>query len=292
MSDVIAAPLQTQRRIILALLLSVAAASWALLLWQAAALDMSGMGPTMGLAAPLFLAVWVVMMVAMMFPTAAPMVLIFHQVQAGKRQRGETFVATWVFVAAYLIVWTLAGIVAYGAAVLAEMLAQSAGLTAVAAARIGGALLVVAGLYQLTPLKSVCLSQCRTPIGFIMTSWRDGLGGALRMGVEHGLYCLGCCWLLFVILFPLGIMNVAAMAVITVLIFAEKAFPWGVRIAQVAAAALVLYGIAVLFVPSALPTFMAGQNAEMPSGGTNVPASGNETLAKPAAPDTMPSMKM
>jgi predicted metal-binding membrane protein len=285
MSEVIAAPLQTQRRIILLLLLSVAAASWALLLWQAAALNMSGMGPTMGLAAPLFLAVWVVMM-------AAPMVLIFHQVQAGKRQRGETFVATWVFVAAYLFVWTLAGVIAYGGAVLAEMLAQSAGLSAAAAARIGGVLLIVAGLYQLTPLKSLCLSQCRTPIGFIMTSWRDGLGGALRMGVEHGLYCLGCCWLLFVILFPLGIMNVAAMAVITVLIFAEKAFPWGVRIAQLAAATLVLYGIVVLFVPSALPTFMAGQNAEMPSGGTNVPASGNETLAKPAAPDTMPSMKM
>jgi len=292
MSDAVAPPLQTQRRIVLLVLLSVAAASWALLLWQAAALDMPGMGPTMGLAAPLFLAVWVVMMVAMMFPTAAPMVLIFHQVQAGKRRRGETFVATWVFVAAYLFVWTLAGVVAYGGAVLSERLARSAGLSADAAARIGGALLIVAGLYQLTSLKSLCLSQCRTPIGFIMTSWRDGLGGAVRMGVEHGLYCLGCCWLLFVILFPLGIMNVAAMAVITVLIFAEKAFPWGVRIAQLAAGALVLYGAVVLFVPSALPTFMAGQSAEMPSGKTNVPAPGNETPAKPAAPDTMPGMKM
>jgi predicted metal-binding membrane protein len=281
MSNAAAAPLQTQRRVILALLLSVAAASWALLLWQAAALDMVGMGPTMGLAAPLVLAVWVVMMVAMMFPTAAPMVLIFHQVQAGKRRRGETFVATWVFVAAYLLVWTLAGVIAYGGAILSEMLAQSAGLSAATAARIGGALLIAAGLYQLTPLKSVCLAQCRTPIGFIMTSWRDGIGGALRMGVEHGLYCLGCCWLLFVVLFPLGIMNVGAMAVITVLIFAEKAFPWGMRIAQLAAAALVLYGVVILFVPAALPTFMAGQSAAMPSGQTNTPA-----------PDTMPGMKM
>jgi predicted metal-binding membrane protein len=292
MSKAVASPLQAQRTIILLLLVLLAGASWALLVWQAAAVNMSGMGPTMGLAAPIFLAIWVVMMVAMMFPTAAPMVLIFHQVQAKKRERGETFVATWVFVAAYLFVWTLAGVIAYGGAVLSEMFAQSAGLSAGAAARIGGALLIVAGLYQLTPLKSACLTQCRTPLSFVMTSWRDGLGGALRMGVEHGLYCLGCCWLLFVILFPLGIMNVAAMAVITVLIFAEKVFPWGARIAPVTAGVLVLCGIVVLFVPSALPTFMAGDRAAMPSGQTSTPVPENNMPAKPGSPDTMPEMKM
>ena len=109
----------------------------------------------------------------------------------------------------------------------AEAGARSRRLTGVQAARIGGGLLIIAGLYQLSPWKDACLTKCRTPMSFIVNSWHDGLGGALRMGVEHGLYCLGCCWLLCVILFPLGIMNVAAMAVITLLIFAEKSFRLG-----------------------------------------------------------------
>lgn len=253
-------PLSVQRKIILALLLLLAVASWALLLWPTASLDMArmpGMGPTMGLAAPLFLAVWVVMMVAMMFPTAAPIILVFHTVQAGKRARGEAFVATWVFVASYLLVWSTAGIAAYAGAVAAEAIAVGVRLTGTQTARIGGGLLIIAGLYQLSPWKNVCLTRCRTPMNFIVTSWHDGLGGALRMGVEHGLYCLGCCWLLFVILFPLGMMNVGAMAVITLVIFAEKNFHWGGRVAQIASGALVVYGVLVLFVPSLLPTFMA-----------------------------------
>jgi predicted metal-binding membrane protein len=105
--------------------------------------------------------------------------------------------------------------------------ATSAELLPETAARIGGAVLVAAGLYQLSPLKDLCLSQCRTPVGFIMTSWRDGILGALRMGLRHGAYCLGCCWLLFAILFPLGMMNIAAMAAVTALVFAEKTLPWG-----------------------------------------------------------------
>ena len=198
--------LLVQRNVILGLLLALAAAAWALLAWQGAGADanMAMASPTMGMHAPLFLAVWVVMMVAMMFPTAAPMILIFHQMQAGKRRRGEAFVATWVFVAAYLLVWTLSGVVAYAGAVAAEAIATRAALSPATAARVGGAVLVAAGLYQLTPFKDLCLSKCRTPVSFIMTAWRDGVAGALRMGLLHGAYCLGCCWLLFVILFPLG----------------------------------------------------------------------------------------
>jgi predicted metal-binding membrane protein len=210
----------------------------------------------MGLAAPLFLAIWIVMMIAMMFPTAAPIILVFHAVQSRKRARGESFVATWIFVGAYLFVWSATGIVAYAAAVAGERIATLWHLSGTQTARIGGGLLIIAGLYQLSPWKNVCLTKCRTPMNFIVTSWHDGLGGALRMGVEHGLYCLGCCWLLFVILFPLGIMNVGAMAVITLLIFAEKSFRWGERVAQIASAALVVYGLIVLFVPTILPTFV------------------------------------
>jgi predicted metal-binding membrane protein len=252
--------LPVQRNVILGLLLALASAAWVLLAWQGAGadMDMAMASPTMGMRAPLFLAIWVVMMVAMMFPTAAPMILTFHKVQVNKRQRGETFVATWVFVAAYLLVWTLSGVAAYAGALAAEAIAARVALSPATAARFGGAVLVVAGLYQITPFKDLCLSKCRTPISFIMTSWRDGVAGALRMGGLHGAYCLGCCWLLFVILFPLGIMNVAVMAVITLVIFAEKTLPWGRLVARLTAAALVAYGAVVLAAPQVLPTFVAG----------------------------------
>jgi predicted metal-binding membrane protein len=256
-------PLARERNLIIAVLLLLAAASWAVLVWQADLMDMAGMGPTMGMSAALFLAVWVVMMVAMMFPTAAPMIVLFGRVQAARRNRGEAAVATSLFVGAYLLVWSAAGIVAFVAALAAEWLAVATGLTAEAAARIGGALLVLAGLYQLTPLKRACLTHCRSPLAFVMSSWRPGTSGAFRMGIGHGLYCLGCCWLLFVVLFPLGMMNVAAMAVITVFIFAEKTFPFGRRVVQAGAAVLVLYGVAVLIRPELLPTYFAGETFDM-----------------------------
>lgn len=246
-----------QRNIILALLLAAAAAAWTVLVWQSLGMgaDMQMYSPTMGMKAPLFLAVWMIMMIAMMFPTAAPMVLTFHRVQAGKRGRGETFVSTWFFVAAYMLLWGAMGALAFAGAAGGELIAAHAGMSATTAARIGGALLLMAGAYQLSPLKDLCLAKCRTPMGFILTSWRDGQWGAVRMGLEHGVFCLGCCWLLFLALFPLGIMNIAAMAVVTLLIFAEKTLPSGERIAKLSGVALLLYGAAVLVFPQALPTF-------------------------------------
>jgi predicted metal-binding membrane protein len=267
MRDVEARPLSVQRSIILGVLLVLAAAAWAMLAWPGADanMDMAMGSPTMGLRAPLFLAVWVIMMVAMMFPTAAPMILTFHEVQAARRRRGDAFVATWVFVTAYLLVWAVAGVGAYAGALAAEAVATRAALSPETAARIGGAVLVAAGLYQLTPLKDRCLSKCRTPIGFIMTSWRDGTAGALRMGILHGVYCLGCCWLLFVILFPLGIMNIAAMAVVTVIVFAEKTLPWDRLTVRATAVALVVYGAVVIVAPHFLPTFAMAHDMTMPA---------------------------
>ena len=251
-----AEPLQAQRTTILGLLLALAAAAWAILIWQGRAADSQMMGPTMGLRAPLFLAIWVAMMVAMMFPAAAPMILTFAAVAAGKRRRGQASVPTWVFVGGYLAIWALFGVLAYLLALGAERLAASSMWLMAHASQLGGAVLVLAGLYQLSPLKHACLAKCRSPLAFVLGAWRDGYGGALRMGLAHGLYCLGCCWLLFIILFPLGIMNVAAMAVITLLIFAEKALPLGERIGQVAAVALIAYGVAVIIMPGLLPTMV------------------------------------
>lgn len=243
--------LNTERNLILAGLLTLAAAAWALLVLQAQ-MPMA-MTPTAGMEAPLFLSMWVAMMVAIMFPTAAPMILTFATVQKGRREKGQAFVPTWVFIGAYLLVWTAFGVAAYAAALAAEALAMNSMWLVDNGGRIGGLLLVLAGLYQLSPLKTACLSKCRTPLSFIMTSWRDGRGGAFRMGIEHGWYCMGCCWLLFLILFPLGVMNIAAMVVLTALIFAEKSLPIGPRVAQGAAAALVLYGAVVMAMPQFLP---------------------------------------
>lgn len=256
-------PLPRERNLILGALLVLAAAAWALLVWQAGVMD-EDMTLTMGMAAPLFLAIWIAMMVAIMFPTAAPMILMFAKVHRQKRERGQAFVPAWVFVSAYLLLWSATGIAAYGLAVAGGELANQWGWLADNAGRIGGEVLIAAGLYQLSPLKTMCLSKCRSPMSFILTSWRDGPGGSFRMGVEHGAYCFGCCWLLFAILFPLGMMNVAAMALITLLIFAEKSTPIGMQVAKFGALALVGYGALVIAAPELLPTVMdSGGTREM-----------------------------
>jgi predicted metal-binding membrane protein len=211
---------------------------------------------TMDMGAPVFLAIWVAMMVAMMFPTAAPMILTFAKVQARKQQSGKPYVPTWVFVSSYLAIWTAFGALAYAAALGATELADNSMWVMENAARIGGGVLILAGLYQFSPLKNICLSKCRAPMAFILSSWRTGYGGALRMGFEHGLYCLGCCWLFFVIVFPLGMTNVAVLAAIVLLIFAEKSLPFGHQARHLAAAALLAYGALVVAVPGALPTTM------------------------------------
>jgi len=249
-----ARPLRRERNIILGVLITLAAVAWGVLIWQSAMMGASqAMGLTMGMSAALFLAVWVAMMVAMMFPTAAPMILMFATISARRRQQGQAFVPTWLFVGAYLLVWSFCGVVAYLLAVGVERLAEQSIWLMDHLALFSGALLALAGLYQLSPLKYACLSKCRTPLQFILTSWHDGSGGALRMGLEHGLSCLGCCWLLFVILFPLGMMNIALLALITLLIYAEKSLPMGQRIAQVAGIGLIVYGVVVIFWPAALP---------------------------------------
>lgn len=282
--------LSRERGVILLVLIVLAIAAWAVVIWQAGRTgeemsagpsmtagptmmqpvtssqpgsdasmasvpDEMSMGLTMDMGAGLFLAVWVAMMIAMMFPTSAPMILTFAKVQAARRAKSQLYVPTWIFVLGYIVLWSAAGIVAFVIASLADRAAQESGWVRDNAARIGGLVLVIAGVYQLSPLKDKCLSQCRTPTTFIMTRWRDGTRGALRMGLEHGIFCIGCCWLLFLILFPLGMANVAAMAGITLLIFAEKSLAVGRRVTQAAAVGLIAYGGAVLlFLPDALPT--------------------------------------
>jgi predicted metal-binding membrane protein len=182
------------------------------------------------------------------------MILVFDRVERGKRETGRSYVPTAYFVGAYLAIWTAFGVLAFVFAAGVGGFATDRAWVTDHWARIGGILLIAAGLYQLSPLKEICLSKCRTPMSFLMTSWRDGKVGAIQMGLRHGGYCLGCCWLLFVILLPIGIMNVAAMVVIALLVFGEKCLPAGNRLAHVAALLLVVYGLVVTLFPDALPT--------------------------------------
>jgi predicted metal-binding membrane protein len=248
----------TERRAVVAALLALAAIGWALVVWQAAGTDAmeDRLDLTMGMAAPLFMAMWIAMMVAMMLPASAPMILAYARTQGARRAQGRPYVPTAFFVVPYVAVWTVFGLLGFA---VARIVAETAGDSMWAMdnlPRIAGGLLVTAGIYQLTPLKRVCLRRCRSPLSFLLSYWRDGRAGAMSMGLRHGVYCLGCCWLLFVVLLPIGVMNVAAMVTVAALVFAEKALPRGEELARLAAAPLVAYGVAAMVVPGLLPTAM------------------------------------
>jgi predicted metal-binding membrane protein len=195
-----------------------------------------------------FIVAWAVMMAAMMFPAAAPMLLLFRTVATQRRAGSGAGAPTWVFAAGYLLVWTAVGALTW---VLVQILSDLAGRLEAAeratwAPIALGVVLVGAGLYQLTPLKQVCLDHCRSPITFVMQHWRSGSGGALQMGTVHGLYCLGCCWALFAVLVAAGVMSLAWMLLLTFIVFAEKVLPGGRRVSQVVGMVSLVLGIGVI----------------------------------------------
>jgi predicted metal-binding membrane protein len=261
-----ATPMSRARAGILLGLAALTVASWWYLLERRDAMTAhQAMTPTMGLPALLFLAVWVAMMVATMFPAVAPMVLMFARISASKRTAGRAFLPTWLFVTGYLVVWTALGAVAYVGALGAQHLAGQVDAIDHNAARIGGGLIVVAGAYQFSRLKDRCLTECRSPLAFVMQHWRDGRLGAVRMGIHHGWECAGCCWALMAMMFPLGMMNIAALAGVTGFIYAEKVLPRGHTLRYAAGAALIVFGLAVLVHPALLPG-MTGDAMTMPMG--------------------------
>jgi predicted metal-binding membrane protein len=234
-------------------LLVLAAGAWWLTVRRAD--DMSGMvsglaqvGGAMSfdMAAPVFLAMWVTMMVAMMFPTIAPIVLLHRMVI---RRRGGGVTATVWFVAGYLLVWTVTGI-----APLAALLAfRDLTADSMSIARACGVVLLVAGAYQFTPWKQACLRACRTPLTFLSThDFGHGLRGTLRAGISNGVYCLGCCWALMAVLFAVGLMNLAWMAAIAVVFLAEKNWRYGVALTRTVGIATALFGLVVLVYPEVL----------------------------------------
>jgi predicted metal-binding membrane protein len=236
---------------IAAAVIAAALAAWAVTIEQMRGVGSGPGGDLGGFGA--YLVMWVTMSAAMMLPTALPMVLTFARVSQKRAQRGQSHAPTWIFIAGYLLVWSAFGIVAYAGYRLIDAL--DAGLLAWdrGGPWVAGLAIAAAGAYQLTPLKRVCLRHCRTPLHFVLQSWRDGRDGALRMGIVHGAYCVGCCWALMLILFVLGVMSLFWMAVVTVVMFAEKVLPFGARLQPVVSVALIVLGLVVAAFPGAVP---------------------------------------
>lgn len=213
---------------LLAVLSALTALAWLALVLPAASMDLSmvpGHGDT-----PLFLAMWTVMMVAMMLPAAAPMVQAFVNLTIEKSSGSKWLtLPAALFVGSYLGVWSLFGLAAwlFHGAILGTFPSMAMG-SGQGPAVAGGALLL-AGLYQFTPLKTTCLTACRSPIDLLATRWRPGPGGALSLGLFHAAYCVGCCWAYFVALFAVGLASIPWMALLTGIIFVEKAMPHGLR---------------------------------------------------------------
>jgi predicted metal-binding membrane protein len=231
---------------LIALLFALSAVAW----WSTAD-RMRGMddGPGTELGAlGWFLAVWVVMMAAMMFPSVWPTVVLYAHM-ARRRVRA----APLVFGAGYIAAWTGAGLVAYGVFELGrEWLGDELAWDR-AGRWLAGVTLLLAATYELTPLKDVCLAKCRSPLGFLIGSWRDGPWGGFSMGVRHGGWCVGCCWALMASLFALGVMSLAWMAFVAALIALEKTLPWRRTATYATAALLLCLGIALLAAPGQIP---------------------------------------
>jgi predicted metal-binding membrane protein len=210
---------------------------------------MAEMGMTMDMpwgVADVFLAfaMWTVMMVGMMTGSAAPVLLLFAAMHAGRGSQRTPRVVL-AFCIGYLLVWTA---FSAAAALAQSALHQAAMLSAAMTtsnARLSGGVLIVAGVYQLTPFKGACLTHCRSPLGFLMSQWRDGTAGAVRMGIEHGKYCLGCCWALMGVLFVVGVMNLVWVAALAIFVLVEKIGPAGVWVARTAGVAMVAAGALV-----------------------------------------------
>ncbi len=263
------AVLKRDRLVVLASLAGICLLAWAYLFhlasemasMAATPMAMPGMesmaGTTGGVPPPaskalaefaLLALMWSVMMVGMMLPSAAPTILLFSALE---RKRGAEAVAgrLALFVAGYLLVWGFFSLAAAGGQTILGRLGLMSPLMAVTSAVLGGAVFILAGLYEFTPLKRRCLVHCRSPLEWIPRHMRAGRTGALRMGVEHGTFCVGCCWVLMLLLFAGGVMNLLWVAAIAAIVLVQKLFPGGLLAARIAGAVLIVCGIALIARP-------------------------------------------
>lgn len=254
----IEATLRRDRKVVTVSLVLVVALAW-LYLWHDARamsnmdmadMPMAGMQHAVGAGTvALTFGMWTVMMVGMMLPSAAPTILLYGALVRKNGERGTVLPAVWIFTSGYLVAWTSFSL---AAALLQLALEQTALMTPmmVSASRgLSAAILITAGIYQSLPVKEICLRKCRNPIEFFATRWRAGADGAFRMGVEHGMYCVGCCWMLMLLLFVAGVMNLVWVALIAGFVFVEKLLPAEKFTSRFASAALILSGLVLLIKP-------------------------------------------
>ena len=211
-------------------------------------MDSSNVREWTGVDFSLMFVMWAVMMVAMMVPSAAPMVLLFATVNRRRQEQSRPFVATGVFLSGYLVIWSVFALIAtlgnwglHQASLMTSMMGESS------SGYLGGSLLAIAGIFQWSHLKYVCLTHCRSPLSFLMSGWKEGTAGALKMGLVHGKYCLGCCWILMTLLFVLGVMNLVWIAALAAFVLAEKVVPGGEIVSRATGGLLVVWGIWVVF---------------------------------------------
>jgi predicted metal-binding membrane protein len=228
------------------LLVGLAAAAW---WWTSDRMRGMDDGPGTDLGSlGWFLGVWVVMMGAMMLPSVSPTVALYSHLTRSRKP-----LAPLVFTAGYLLVWEATGLLAYGISASADALLASHVWWDGAGRWVAAAIVAAAALYEVTPLKDACLGRCRSPLGFLVGSWRDGLAGALRMGATSGAWCAGCCWALMAALFALGVMSIAWMALVAALVAVEKMLPWGRAATWGTAALLLALGVLLVAAPDAIP---------------------------------------
>ncbi len=216
-------------------LLVVCGLAWAVMAWQAAAM-MTVAGDTGAMTMPrqpwtlvdlgVVYLMWVVMMFAMMVPATSPMIAAFTTINRRRQESGRPHVATAVFLVGYLVAWSLFSVAATGLQWLLDGVGLLAPMMESASPMLSAVLFIAAGLYQWSPLKDVCLTRCRTPVGFVLTEWRDGIPGAVIMGLRHGMFCIGCCFALMGLLFAVAVMDLRWVAAVAVLLTAEKLLPW------------------------------------------------------------------
>lgn len=253
--------LRRDRIIVLAGLIGIIVLAWIYLLWDAAQMMPAPMDMSMPMDMPMpqavappsllikfstAFAMWALMMAGMMLPSAAPTILLYAGIARKNRQQQQIFPATSIFVTGYLLCWTaFSAAAAILQVILSEMALLSPMLVSVNAV-MSGALLTVAGVYQWLPIKDKCLQICRSPLAFVTMRWRPGNLGAFRMGLENGVFCVGCCWPLMLLLFVAGVMNLLWVAVITAFIFIEKLLPHGKLTSRFAGIGLISFGIWML----------------------------------------------
>ena len=239
------------RTIVLVGLAGIAILSWAYIFRLAqemtsrnvaAGAALPQMSPWSGLDFTMIFLMWAVMMIAMMVPSAAPMILVFATINRKNRENQRPYTSTGVFLLGYLVIWsgfavmaTLSQWALHTATLLSPMMVGTSPL-------LGGGLLVAAGTFQWSRAKNVCLTNCRTPLGFLMSEWRDGRRGALVMGLRHGFFCLGCCWMLMALLFVLGVMNILWIAALAGFVLVERIAPAGHLISRIAGLIFVGWG--------------------------------------------------